>query len=97
MAIAPGQAGFSFDRNSILANAPNASGCYALYNAAWVYFGESNDIQRRLLEHLNESGSLILRNAPTGFNFEMVDGNRRVARQNQLIGLYPTPCNQRLG
>ena len=97
MAIGPGQPAFTFSREGILLNAPNASGCYALFHAGWVYFGESNDIQRRLLEHLNEAGSLILRNAPTGFAFELVAANQRVARQNALIAAYPTPCNQRMG
>ena len=97
MPIGPGQPGQHFTREGILLSAPNASGVYALYNAGWVYFGESNDIQRRLLEHLDEAGSAILRNAPTGFCFELVGAQQRVARQNALIALYPTPCNQRMG
>ena len=97
MPIGPGQPGHTFNRAGILQSAPNASGTYALYNTGWVYFGESNGIQRRLLEHLTEAGTCILRNAPTGFVFELGNATQRVARQNQLIGLNPTPCNQMLG
>jgi hypothetical protein len=98
MPIGPGQPGQHFTREGILSGAPNTSGVYALYHTGWVYFGESNDIQRRLLEHLNEAGSAILRNAPTAFCFEFVHGDaQRIARQNQLIAAYATPCNQRMG
>lgn len=38
-----------------------------------------------------------MRSAPTGFIFELVGEGQRVARQNQLIALYQTPCNQMIG
>ncbi len=89
---------FYFTRDSITANAPNASGVYALFkDGQWIYFGESNDIQRRLLEHLTQAGTCILQNAPTGFQFELVVADQRVVRQNHWIAGNATPCNQRLG
>ena len=98
MAIGPGLRGFTFTEPTIKANAPSASGVYALYTSSqWVYFGETNDIQRRLLEHLKEIGTLIKRYGPTGFMFELQPANARVQRQNALILAYPTPCNQKLG
>lgn len=97
MSITPGATGFSFNEAGITGNAPNASGVYALYNTGWVYFGESNDIQRRLLEHLRNPGILVALAAPTGFVFELVPAQLRVGRQNELIRLYPPLCNQRLG
>ncbi len=52
--IGPGLPGFSFNRATILANAPTQSGVYAIYNPNnYIYFGEGKDIQARLLDHLN--------------------------------------------
>jgi len=39
MPIGPGQPGHSFTQAGITANATSQSGVYALYNAAWIYFG----------------------------------------------------------
>ena len=98
MPIGPGQSGVTFTQAGILASAPNASGVYALYNNTWIYFGESGDIQGRLLDHLRATGTCIQQQGPTGFTFELVAGEQaRIARQNQLIAAYPTPCNQRMG
>lgn len=98
MAIGPGQPGFPFTEASIRANAPNTSGTYAIYRTeAWIYFGESNDLQRRLLEHLREAGTCIHRQAPTGFQVEVAAAQQRVVRQNQLIAQFRPACNQMLG
>jgi predicted GIY-YIG superfamily endonuclease len=77
----------------------HASGVYAIYNQQrWIYFGESNDLQRRLLEHLNNAGSCILNNAPNGFMFEVnATEAGRTARQNALILALSPACNQTLG
>ena len=97
MAIGPGQPGFPFAAPSILANAPNASGVYALYNASrYVDFGESNDVQRRLSEHVQDQADCVNLYGATFFAFELHPTEAaRVFRQNQLMTLYPTPCNQR--
>ena len=98
MAIGPGQTGLSYNQQGI-ASAPHASGVYALYTAQkWVYVGECNDIQRRLVEHVATADTYITRLQPTGFMFELVagDGARR-ARQNQLILELNPVCNQILG
>ena len=98
MAIAPGQGGFNFDEASINASAPAGGGVYAIYNSSgYIYFGESIDIQRRLLEHLREPGTCIKRQNPAFFAFEITMASLRVARQDALIRAYPTPCNVRLG
>ena len=88
-----------FSQQDIVASATAASGVYAIYNAhRSIYFGESNDIQRRLLEHLNDRASSIMQNAPAGFQFELAGNTaQRVQVQNRLIVQYPTPCNQRMG
>jgi hypothetical protein len=83
--IAAGQPGFNFNQASIDANAPSQSGVYALYNHGWVYIGESNDIRRRLHEHLNDPR--IMRYQPTGFCFEL-------ARQDALIAQLNPSANR---
>jgi len=90
--------GYTFSDASVRQNAPNRSGVYGLYTAGkWIYVGESNDIQRRLLEHLSETGTCIKRWAPTGFLYELVDVASRVARQNTLIRELDPECNRKLG
>jgi predicted GIY-YIG superfamily endonuclease len=90
--------GFLFNRASILQHAPSASGVYGLWTAtSWIYVGESNDIQRRLLEHFNGDNVLITRAAPTSFGFELSGAFQRVARQNALILELRPFCNQILG
>ncbi len=89
---------FYWNYASIIANAPHASGVYAIFNRQnWIYFGESGDIQARLLQHLNGDNQCITQNAPTGFQFELWAANQRVARQNQLIANPGSLCNQVFG
>jgi excinuclease UvrABC nuclease subunit len=99
MAIGPGLSGLPFDYATILASAPAQSGDYAIYNrTSWIYVGESGNIRARVLQHLNGDNACITRNAPTGFQYELVAGEaQRVARQNQLIVALKPACNQRLG
>jgi hypothetical protein len=93
--------GHQFDRTSILADAPSKSGVYAIYNGAqFIYVGEGQDIQARLMSHLTEN-ACIARKQPTGFQFELSTANLRVARQDALIAelgtMAPVGCNQRFG
>ncbi len=95
--IGPNQPGFNFNDVSIRANAPALSGVYALYRAdAWVYIGESQNIQNRLLEHLNGVGDnlIILAARPTGFCFELHSALTRVARQDALIAQFHPLANR---
>lgn len=92
----------AFTRASILANAPNASGVYALYDSnGYIYIGEGKDIQGRLIDHLNGDNACITRRQPTSFAFDLVAANQRVARQDALIAelgtMAPAGCNQKLG
>lgn len=88
-----------FTYASVVSNAPSASGVYALYvpTGPWVYIGESNDIQRRLLEHLKESGTCLANYRGLYFSYELAPTGSRVTRQNQLILELRPVCNQRLG
>jgi hypothetical protein len=97
MPIGPGLQGFVWSRESILANAPEQSGTYAIYNQAWIYFGEGESIRARLLAHWNGDNPCITRNQPTGFVFEILPARQRVTRQDALIVQFAPLCNQRLG
>jgi hypothetical protein len=84
--IGPNLPAYSFNRSSILINAPSASGVYAIFNLQnWIYIGESSDVQARLLDHLNGDPAWITSWNPDSFQFEYCLANQRVARQDQLI------------
>ena len=89
---------FSYTQQAITTTAPNAPGVYAIWGTgetnATVYVGESNDIERRLLEHRQSQGGCINGYAPTTCGFELVAANERVARQNTLIAELTPHCNQ---
>ena len=93
MAIAAGVPGHAWSESSIKANAPQASGVYAVYNRTWIYIGESNDIQHRLLEHWGGDSACITRAVPDGFVFEVSSQEERVRRQQALIARFRPRCN----
>lgn len=44
---------------------------YGLFRASeWLYFGESENIQQRLLDHLGGDNPYLLTMGPTHFSFE---------------------------
>jgi hypothetical protein len=88
---------YSFDREAILRFAPTGSGVYGLANETWIYAGESNGIQLRLLEHLAGDNACITGNAPTQFSWELWLQKQRFARQNEVIVEFSPTCNQRAG
>jgi excinuclease UvrABC nuclease subunit len=94
-----GSNAIQFNRWSILANAPEVSGVYALFNnGVWIYIGESRNIRQRLLEHLtNEQNPCVVRSQPQFFAYEAVAAEYRVARQDRLIFELSPTCNMRLG
>lgn len=90
---------FNWDRASIINNTPSASGVYAIWRPnQWIYVGETNDLQRRLLEHFDGGNHRITQASPTGFGFELVSGDAaRINRQNALILELKPSANQILG
>jgi len=99
MPIGPNLPSFPWNHASIASNAPIAAGVYAIFNGQnWIYVGESGDTFTRLLQHWNGDNPCITRNAPTGFQFELVASQpQRKSRQDQLILLLHPVCNQKLG
>ncbi|MGD1072927.1 MAG: GIY-YIG nuclease family protein [Bryobacteraceae bacterium] len=89
----------SFTEEGIKKYVSSGSGVYGIYGPnGLLYVGESNNMERRLLEHLNESGTCIKRGSPTDCTWEEVANNqRRVARQDVLILALAPSCNKKLG
>jgi len=94
MAIGESQSGHAWSESSINANAPQSSGVYAIYSAVWIYIGESNDIQRKLLQHWVGDNACITRAAPTAFAFEVCNLAERVRQQAALVARFRPLCNQ---
>lgn len=70
----------------MLKHVPGASGVYAVWNEnQCLYVGETQDLQRRLLAHLQGDNECITRSRPTAFSFEPVPAGLRGTRQNALI------------
>jgi|WetSurMetagenome_2_1015567.scaffolds.fasta_scaffold1221821_1 hypothetical protein len=88
------QPGYLWNRDSIIANAPAASGCYVLFNDTWVYVGESDNIQQSLLKHLEEAGTKIARAKPSRFSCQQMAPNLRVVRRNVWIAQLHPSCNE---
>jgi excinuclease UvrABC nuclease subunit len=84
-----------FTATSVLKNAPDCSGVYALSNAReWIFIGEASDIRARLLEHLNEIGTTLMARNPTGFTFEICSPADRHSRYAQLVRELAPYCNR---
>lgn len=71
---------------SVVSNVPHLSGVYAIWNhSQCIYVGETQDLQRRLLAHLQGDNPCIAKSQPTAFNFEAVPAGLRGTRQSALI------------
>jgi predicted GIY-YIG superfamily endonuclease len=80
---------------TILLHVPTASGVYALRrDDVWIYLGETEDLQRRLLEHHNGSDRCIAEQRPTSFGFELSAPATRAARWRELILEFRPVCNR---
>lgn len=85
-----------FTLSAIRIFAPAQSGVYGISNAReWIYIGTADDIQEALLGHLAAPETLLMQREPTGFVFEVCDGERRPLRQDRLVLEYEPACNRR--
>ena len=83
----------AFSNDSIRRSAPSASGVYGISSAReWIYLGESDDIQARLLEHLAEKGTALSERLPAGFSFELCPPAERTRRHAQLVQELRPAC-----
>ena len=67
--------------------APDASGIYAIFTPRrWLHIGETDDIRRSLLDHLNDTDvNELVESGPLSFSFEEVPPAGRGARRRALI------------
>ena len=81
-----------FERESVLLNAPEASGVYGLYNVLWIYIGEAENIRLRLLEHLGGDNRCINHYRPSGFAFELAGLEQLIRRRLELAEALEPLC-----
>lgn len=86
---------YKWDRESVIAKAPEASGVYGLYNAIWIYVGEADNIRARLLEHLAGDNPCINHYGPSGFAFELVPAQVRHERYRELARQAEPICDRK--
>lgn len=94
MFIGPGQPTVPFDVVGV-ALAPKEPGVYALCRAdgSYIYFGDTDNLQRRLTEHLIDTSSCIHREGAAFFAYEVHPSpGGRAARKNQLVAVYAVGC-----
>jgi hypothetical protein len=85
---------FLFQLESILRNAPEASGVYGLFSAFWIYIGAAENIQARILKHLEGDDPCIVRYRPSGFAFELAAPRDRHHRRMFLTKELQPLCNR---
>ena len=86
---------YTWDQESILRHAPEASGVYGLYNGVWIHVGEAEDIRSRLLEHLAGDCPCISDYEPSGFAFELVAPKGRHRRLHELTKQTEPICHRK--
>ncbi len=92
------QTRFSFSQASVVLNAPEQSGVYALHShGTWVYVGESANIRAQLLQHLGGDNACIAVHPHLNFSYELIAETVRAWRQSELIREYRPICNPWLG
>lgn len=85
----------SFTVVSVSTNAPAGSGIYGVTNAReWIYIGQSDNIQDSLLRHLQKNDSVLMKEQPTGYIFELCDPAGCSARWDRLVREYEPRCNR---
>lgn len=77
----PKQDGRAFTKAGIEVLNPNQRGVYGIYRPdAWIYVGKTDDLRKRLLEHLNGDNPRITRERPTGFYTLVTDDDVRMEK-----------------
>ena len=85
----------AFTPSSIRNHAPVASGVYGISNShEWIYIGETDNIQGKLLTHLQELGTPLLTRQPKGFVYELCTLGVRMGRHDRLVTEYGPICNR---
>ena len=89
---------YPFDIASVILNAPQDSGVYALRDTTiWVYIGESKDILAQLVQHIKSDRRCIKRFPNLTFTYELSPSIARTFRMNELIREFRPVCQSMLG
>jgi excinuclease UvrABC nuclease subunit len=90
---------FAFGIFTVLEKCPVNSGVYALFTGEkCIYVGASENIQVRLLHHLNGPHPCVLQYGVTSFAYESVPSEAHAARQEDLIREFnPLYCGLEAG
>jgi hypothetical protein len=89
---------YEFSRMSIVRNAPEQSGIYALYHrATWVYIGETENIRAQLLQHLEGDVTCVAVYPALAFSYVLAPPAIRAWRQDELVREFHPFCNLKLG
>jgi hypothetical protein len=88
---------YPFNETSIIANAPQGAGVYALYNkTTWVYVGESSNILGQLIQHLRGDVPCISMFPHLNFSYETINVPvARAWRMKDVINEFRPICNPR--
>lgn len=83
----------AFTPSNIRSAVPNVGGVYGIFQAtAWIFVGESEHLQGRLLEHAADLTHEMHSHHPTHFVYELTQ--ERVPRRNELIRECAPCCNK---
>ena len=86
----------AFTSVSVRAHAPMAPGVYGISNAReWIFIGQAQNIQARLIDHIIENDPELMSRQPTGFVFELCGTSTQVTRRDRLVVEYAPVCNTR--
>jgi hypothetical protein len=92
--ISAPESSYAFTRTSVVLNAPERSGVYALYSkTTWVYIGEGENIRAQLLQHLDGANARISVFPDLTFSYELIPLAMRAWRQDELVSELRPICN----
>jgi hypothetical protein len=85
---------YTYDAKTIQQHVPPTSGIYTLFaHQACVYVGASREMRAELTRRLNsENNACISEHAPDEFQFEVVLGDERNTRRDELINELNPAC-----
>jgi hypothetical protein len=85
---------FSYNAETIKDRVPPTSGVYSLFSHQdCVYVGTSRDLQAELTRLLtSKSNPCLMQHPPDEFQFEVVLGDERNIRRDELIGELNPVC-----
>ena len=83
---------YRWSLESINRYAPEAPGIYGLYNALWIYIGQTKNLRAQMLGHLYGDNPCIVHYQPSGFAFELVSPQDHRRRFEELIRQLEPLC-----